>query len=237
MRIFLQRKARALRLLVGALISTAFNCLTFLLCQNMAVYLFLVYFLWNPAVIYFIFREKSKSVFFTDLTACYLAFLLSGGMMEWLYAGGGGMLSYGMAAAAVLLALMALIVWSRHRMGARSCYLRVKICDHGKELWVHALIDSGNLLHDPYTGKPVSMIDREFYESGFGCAQNPRLIPYESLGCKHGMLESVLIEGLSFSYEGCAWNVKEPALGLAEHRIFEKKPYQMIINPRELLKQ
>ena len=174
-------------------------------------------------------------MFFTDLAACYLVFLLSGGIMEWLYADGRGIFSYEMAALAVFAALVVLIVWSRHRQSGHIRYLSVKVCQDGKELRLHAFVDSGNLLHDPYTGCPVSMVDRELYEANFHHEKQVRFIPYESLGCKHGLIEAITIEELSYSYEGCDWKIKEPVLGLAEHAIFEKKPYQMIINPQELM--
>lgn len=155
--------------------------------------------------------------------------------MGWLYADGRGIFSYEMAALAAVVALVVLIVWSRHRQSGHIRYLSVKISKEGKELCLHAFVDSGNLLHDPYTGNPVSMVDRELYEANFHPKEPVRLIPYESFGGKHGLLEVVTIETLSCSYEGCDWKIKEPVLGLADHAIFEKKPYQMIINPQELM--
>lgn len=234
-RIFLQRKVRVSRILIGTLAGTVLNCLAFLFCRNMYVYLLIVNLIFNPSVLFFIFREKSRSLFFTDLAACYLVFLLAGGMMGWLYAGGKGIFSYEMAALAVFAALTALIVWSRHRQSSHIRYLPVKVYQEGKELRLHAFVDSGNLLHDPYTGNPVSMVDRELYRANFHSKESVRWIPYESFGCKHGLLEVITIEELNYSYEGCNWKIKEPVLGLADHAIFEKKPYQMIINPQELM--
>lgn len=233
-RFFLQRKVSAFRILAGAAASTLGSCLAFIFCRNMVLYLLIVNLIWNPAVLYFIFREKSRSVFFTDLAACYLVFLLSGGIMGWLYADGNGIFSYEIAIAVVLSALIALILWSRHRLDGHVCYLQVKIRQDDKLLCLHAFADSGNLLHDPYTEKPVSMIDREYYESVFGHTQQVRLIPYESLGCQYGLLKAITVEELNYSYKGCSWKIKKPVLGLAEHALFEKKPYQMIINPQEM---
>lgn len=233
-RIFLQRKVRALRILAGAAASTLGSCISFVFCPNMALYLLIVNLIWNPVVLYFIFREKSVGVFFTDLAACYLVFLLSGGMMGWLYADGDGVFSYGAANVAVLAALTVLILWSRHRLSSRTHYLQVKVYKDNKSLCLQAFVDSGNLLHDLYTGKPVSMIDCECYESFFDCTQPVRYITYESLGCKHGLLKVITADELSYSYEGCNWRIQKPALGLAEHTLFKTKPYQMIINPLEM---
>ena len=77
------------------------------------------------------------------------------------------------------------------------------------------------------------MIDRRAYEAAVQAPQAVRLIPYESLGCRHGLLEAVTIEELSFVYDDQKKTVKGAVLCLVDHALFEKKPYQMIINPQE----
>ena len=231
--LFHRRGIRAWRLLAGATTGTLLSILLFVVCERPSAYLLLVHFLVNPAVICFCFREKSKRDFFSDLCVGYFAFLIIAGVVEWLYAGGFGLLSYEMAVGAALLLVPAAMIWLRRQAKNRAKYLEVKISQNGKQIRLQALADSGNLLADPYTGKPVSMIDRRVYESAYGISQSMRLIPYESLGCRHGLLEAVTIENLSYVSADGAGSIQEAVLGLADHALFEKKPYQMIINPQE----
>ncbi len=231
--IFLKRRVRAHRILAGAVLGTAGSCAAFLFTRQMAAYLLLVHFAVNPAVLLFCFREKTRQDFFADLCGGYFAFLIIGGITEWLYEGGNGWFSYKMALSAALILLFAALLWVKKQFKNRIRYFEAEICQDGKKICLKALSDSGNLLHDPYTGKAVSMIDRRIYEAAYGKTGAVRLIPYESLGCRHGLLEAVTIEELSYIYGSCEKKIQKAVLGLADHALFEKKPYQIIINPQE----
>lgn len=231
--IFRKRFVRAHRILAGAVLGTFGSCLMFAVSASPAAYFLTVHFLLNPAVLLFTFKEKSKQDFFSDLCMSYFAFLLIGGVTEWLYAGGLGFFTYEAAIGMALLLLLLIALWLRIQLKNRVRYAEVKLSQDGKQIQLQALSDSGNLLTDPYTGKPVSMIDRQVYENVYGRPCGVRLIPYESLGCRHGLLEAVTIEELSYVYANRAVNMKKAVLGLADHALFEKKLYQMIINPQE----
>ena len=233
--IFRKRSVRAYRIILGAFIGTLGSCLTFVALGSPASYLLTVHFLINPAVLLFTFREKSKQDFFSDLCISYFAFLMIGGITEWLFAGGEGFFNYEFAVCAALVLLLFFALWWRKQLKNRIRYLTAELIQNGKYLKLQALSDSGNLLTDPYTGKSVNMIDRQIYEMAYGTPDSVRLIPYESLGCRHGLLEAVTIEELNFVYENQTRSIKKAVLGLADHTMFDKKTYQMIINPQENL--
>ncbi len=230
---FRKRNVRAYRILAGAVCAASGSCLAFLVSVSPAAYFLSVHFLINPAVLLFTFREKSKQDFFSDLCISYFAFLVIGGITEWLYAGGTGFVPYETAVCAALLLVPVFAVWFKRQQKNRIRFVDVCLGQAGKQLRLQALADSGNLLTDPYTGKPVSMIDRQVYESAYGTPCSVRLIPYESLGCRHGLLEAVTIEELNFVYGNDVRNIQKAVLGLADHALFDKKPYQMILNPQE----
>lgn len=232
--LFLHRQVRAYRILVGAVLGTAANCLAFLVCGNTAAYLLLVHFVLNPLVLLACFREKNSKEFLADLCVSYAAFLLLGGIMEWLYAGGDGAVSYEAAAVLALCLLVLAVFWSKRHLKDCLRYPKVRICCKDRQLRLRALADSGNLLRDPYTGKPVTLVDRKIYEAAYGTPEAVRLIPYESLGCRLGLLEAVTITELEFTYGNRRCRVNRAVLGLAEHTLFEAKPYQMILNIQEL---
>ncbi len=231
--LFRRRRVRAYRILSGALLASAASCVLFLVCQSPAAYLLTVHFLLNPAVLFYCFRQKSKHDFFSDLCIAYFAFLILGGAVEWLQTGVGGFFSYQMAIGIALVGLPASSLWLRRQFQSRTRYVEAELCQNGRRINVKALCDSGNLLTDPYEGKPVSMIDRKLYEEAFGAAQSVRLIPYESLGCRCGLLEAVTIEELNIASANGTKSSKRAVLGLADHALFQNKPYSMIINPQE----
>lgn len=232
--LFLRRRARAHRILAGAVFGTIGSCLVFLYVRNPAAYLLCVHFLLNPAALYLSFRENNRKAFIEDLCVGYFAFLIIGGAIEWVYQGGRGAVSYGMAAAAAVGVLILSVLWVGRYIKNRNRYYEVSISNGKTTVRLRALSDSGNLLHDPYTGRPVSMIDQNVFKAAFGNPQAVRLIPYESLGCRHGLLQAVTIKELCYIYENEEKCVKQAVLGLAEHELFDKKTYEMIINPEEL---
>lgn len=229
--IFRKKNVHAHRILAGAFLGTCGSCLAFIVFCHPPVYLMMVHFLCNPAVIYYTFREKSKQDFISDICFGYFAFLIIGGAVQWLYDDGAGLVTYETAIGMALLLLASFVLWLRKQLKCRMRYLDTKICQNGRYVSLQALCDSGNLLQDPYTGKPVSMIDRYVYEEAYGAPQAVRLIPYESLGCQRGLLEAVTIEKISYMYEKNVREIPQAVLGLADHALFEHKPYQMIINP------
>lgn len=231
--IFLKKQVRARRIFFGALFGTLGSCAVFAVCRNLAACLLFVHFILNPLLLFYCFREKRRDEFLRDLCAGYFAFLIIGGITEWMYAGGTGFFTYELSVCAAVILLLASVIWARCRRRKDARFFKAEICQGEKRIFAQALSDTGNLLNDPYTGRQVSMVDRRMYEEAFGPPQAVRMIPYESLGCKHGLLEAVTIEELSYVHEGCRKAIPQAVLGLAEHALFENKPYQMIINPQE----
>ena len=84
-----------------------------------------------------------------------------------------------------------------------NCTCMVRLRNGEKDMEVPALIDSGNSLVEPISGKPVCVITQEIYErlllknsTGF------RVIPYHSVGRKHGVLPGYLLDEVEIDYEG-----------------------------------
>lgn len=233
-RLLLKRCAKAARILSGAAAGTAAGCLAFVFCGNTAAYLLLMHFVINPIVLYFVFRQKDKRVFFADWGVSYAVFLFMGGVMEWMYEGA-GIQAFAPAALITLLFLAMILLQGIKRLKKRLCCMEVWLFQNGRKLCLQALSDTGNLLREPYESRAVSIIDRSVYEAAFGRPQGALLIPYESLGRTDGLLETVSIEELHFIYGSRTQRVGHAAIGLADHALFYKKPYQMILNPQELV--
>lgn len=78
----------------------------------------------------------------------------------------------------------------------------VEIEMEGRICRLQAMVDSGNCLREPITGRPVILIDEKGKrESGF-CAENyPEkmvLVPFEAVGVKKGMLRGVRLDEIRF---------------------------------------
>lgn len=114
---------------------------------------------------------------------------------------------------------------------------RATLSRAGKKRMVTALIDSGNSLVEPISGKSVCVVDREVYEElweenegGF------RAIPYHSIGKRKGILRGYLLSELSVEADGMSFVFRDVYIAVSDGEIQDArnagvKSVNMIINP------
>lgn len=101
---------------------------------------------------------------------------------------------------------------------------------------VQALIDTGNSLTEPISGKPVAVLDKEVFEQLF-IGENPegfRMIPFHSIGKKTGVLPGYLLERILVETEESTKEYKGIYVGISDEIISETNTYKMILNPKML---
>lgn len=102
-----------------------------------------------------------------------------------------------------------------------------------EELVVDALVDTGNTLIEPISGKPVAVLDKKIfdrlfpkYEKGF------RMVPYHSVGKKHGMMPAYLLSCVKVETDDGCMECHDIYVGLSEESLLEGDSYKMILNPQ-----
>lgn len=114
----------------------------------------------------------------------------------------------------------------------KNLFCTVILGDGTKEVAVRALLDSGNSLADPVTGKPVCIVEKEQVESLAICMpQRLRVIPYHTIGKSHGMLLGYEVPMLKIQSEEQEKTVMRAVVGLYERKLSAGGHYQMIVNP------
>lgn len=109
-----------------------------------------------------------------------------------------------------------------------------------KQVTVSALIDSGNSLAEPISGKPVCVVDEEVFRSLWECGgQLCRVIPYHSIGKKKGILEGYLLPELYVEIAGMRKVFRDTYIAVSTETISaadgsEAESVKMIMNPRLL---
>ena len=120
-------------------------------------------------------------------------------------------------------------IWNLITYLAKSNMSRcqIRLVKGGQEYTAHALVDTGNRLRDPLTGKPVSIISSKAWEA-LG-ADRLRYIPYHSIGKKEGALPVTTLDKMCISGKTEIW-VERPVVGLCEEYI-TADDYEMLVNP------
>ena len=108
----------------------------------------------------------------------------------------------------------------------------VILTENGEDVVVRALFDTGNLLADPVTGKPVSIIE-ETEEIKQWMTRYPhkyKIIPYQSIGKEHGILEGIVVDELMIQKEKEQVVKKETIVALYKGKLSKDGAFQMILN-------
>lgn len=105
-------------------------------------------------------------------------------------------------------------------LDTESCLCRAELVRGGRRMAATALIDSGNSLREPVSGKPVCVVDKRLYDGLWGDGEALyRVIPYHSVGKKHGIMKGYLLPGLTVDVGGMRLKFKDVYISVAEERI------------------
>lgn len=112
--------------------------------------------------------------------------------------------------------------------------------DQGERWELTGLIDTGNHLTEPLTGRPVSILDWEAAEKlpRFRQIQQEKngylYIPFHSVGTESGWMMGMVVDVMYIRYRGEEIRVSHPVLAVSRERLNTKGQYQMIIHPRHI---
>ena len=177
------------------------------------------------------FGRCSKKEFLENWAVTYLVVILLGGMMEWL--NGIGIISQNMFLMLLVggMGLYGALLYLMQRKNFSNHILEGGICKEERYLEVKAYWDSGNQLRDPYTGQGICILSHTKAQNFFVENRDRfRLVPYQSLGEKEGLLWVADVDELRL-YDGknkiCMQNI---AVGVASDGLLEGKEYDLILH-------
>lgn len=161
----------------------------------------------------------------------YVSAFLTGGIMEYLYQYiRVGSLFFALAVAGYYMSLgiWNLITYLAERNVGR---LRVRLVRGEGEYEAEALIDTGNRLRDPVTGKPVSIISAKTAVK-LGISMPPEkfwYISYQSVGKTDGVMPAVTLDTMWIERKPPVV-IEKPVVAICEEDI-TADDYEMLMNP------
>lgn len=185
-----------------------------------------------------IFRLKQVSAIMKATGYLYIYAFVFGGMIKFLYSVfplvhkvqgsiwyilGAGMLGY--------QAVNWWFVQFKKKNKAKFC--RVQICGYESEVWIEALIDTGNSLREPVSGKPVSVVEADIFKELKDVKRPEKLkvIPYRSIGRENGMMEGYEVPEIVIDSGGECLRQQKVIIGISEGKVSADGRYQMILHP------
>ena len=117
------------------------------------------------------------------------------------------------------------------RKSRKSPICKVTLAGSDGKMKVAALIDSGNSLVEPISGKPVSIIEKSVFQGLWkDVPEFYRVIPYHSIGKKRGILRGYLVAEIQIEVDGITRNCKDVYVAVSEEDI-SRDSVKMIVNP------
>ncbi len=185
-----------------------------------------------------IFRMKHVSSVVKAAGYLYVYAFVFGGMMKFLFLNipflhkaqgsiwyilGAGMLGYQVTA------------WWLAQLKKRKepVICRVRICGCGNGIWLKALIDTGNSLREPVSGKPVSVVDADIFGrlNGVRLPEKLKVIPYRSIGQENGMMEGYEVPEIIIDSGEGLLRQQKAVVGISRTKVSADGRYQMILHP------
>jgi stage II sporulation protein GA (sporulation sigma-E factor processing peptidase) len=221
------------RVLLGSASGALFTCLIVVLPFGGTVVRFLLFHLLTSALMLLVgLNIRSLRSFAQAYAGLYISTFLLGGIFSWLaqyirYAA----IFFAVAAISYLgvLAAWKYIVYLR-KIEEFQCNVTFYL--DGEQCNMKALIDTGNSLMDPDTGKPVCIVERRSIEPLLkkrGLAMLS-FVPYRSLGNTKGELPTIEIGKICIHRQSDRW-IENPVIGISSQNLSARGNYQMILHP------
>ncbi|MBO5056909.1 MAG: sigma-E processing peptidase SpoIIGA [Lachnospiraceae bacterium] len=127
-------------------------------------------------------------------------------------------------------------VWglNKYKKSRQNHFCRVELEGDDESILVCGLIDTGNGLTEPLSGKPVAILEEEVWKkmNGLKKPEKYKIIPYHSIGKENGILEGYEIEKIRIEYETGTRELAHVLIAVFNGKLSVKGEYQMILPPQ-----
>ena len=105
-----------------------------------------------------------------------------------------------------------------------------------KQIRLKAFIDSGNMLTEPISKKPVSIVESACLENAeiFMPKEKCKVIPYHSVGKRNGILMGFEFPEMKIMMQNQDKSLEKVIVAVSEEKLFLNGKYQMILHPKLL---
>ena len=110
----------------------------------------------------------------------------------------------------------------------------VKLDFYGEEFCCSGFADSGNSLKEPYTGRPVSILEKRAAKNLIGRVPKEKhyLIPFHSIGKKYGLLAAVELPHMEVDDGEEKREFQKVVIAVSDQELTKKGNYQVILHPK-----
>lgn len=119
----------------------------------------------------------------------------------------------------------------KSRQAKKECYVIVQ--RENEKIRIKALADTGNLLYEPISHRPVAVVDEPAFRLLFpeNIPEWYRAIPFQSVGKKKGILKGYPLKSLMVEVGGMQMNCNDIYIAIGEEFVSREGGHQVILSP------
>lgn len=139
----------------------------------------------------------------------------------------------------ILISVVVIIVIARvyRTYKKNSDIYKVTVIVDNHKIMLHGIVDTGNQLTDKYTGRPVNVMDKSYFENvlyqinDYGRLKY-HFTPYRTIGNNEGIIEVITSDYMYISGKDETKAYKGALIGLSDRKVSQNGEYQALINGR-----
>ena len=256
--LYIKPQTTYIRCMLGATLGSLFGVLSLLISyENIIWHMFFSYIFIAMAMTVSTFGLGDWRKFVKNCIVLYIVTIFLGGLINFLYSytymgvflqnilqgiRSKTTFSWMIGTTSVAYMCLKMLVKVAKRHSNTNMLVAVKLVHKGENVQLVGLIDSGNKLREPYTGKPVHIVweeavsklldKKDIYTEKF------KLVPFSSVGKKHGLLKVITIDELwVYSLDDTSKNdreaiyvKKEATIGIYEGSLSSVDEFQVLLH-------
>lgn len=261
--IILKKEIKILRILLGSLVGAIYACVYYI--SNMEIYSNVVLkIILSLVIVYISFGSNGLKEFFREVLIFYLTSFTFGGVtfaLLYFISPGNILLENGtlmgtyplkMILIGGLIGFFIIIIsfkCIKNKLSKKDMLCNISIVFKEGKVDINAIIDTGNFLKEPLTGKPVIIVEKdvlkkvipenildymEEIKSGSKIIDNKyiskiRLIPFSALGTENGLLLGIKPENFYINYQGKIMENKDIIVGIYNKKLSKNNKYNALV--------
>ncbi len=197
---------------------------------------FLVYGAGSAGLVRFAFGRTTVRIWGRNFILFYITSFLLSGVLHYIQSitrQQGNLILILSGTGAVLYAVYRFLPAIRRSERRKALYLPVCLQHGGKKVRGSGLLDTGNHLKEPFSGKPVVISGPDFVTPLFA-GEEPlfRYIPFHAIGTECGTLRAFQAECLELRGEDGIWSrIERPWIAIDDNPVSADGEYELILHP------
>ncbi len=261
--IILKKEIKVLRILAGSIIGAVYACIYYI--SNMEIYSNTVLkIILSLVIVYISFNSKGIKSFFREVLIFYFTSFTFGGVtfaLLYFISPSGiifengtlvGIYPMKMILIGGLFGFFIIIISFKsikNKFSKKDMLCNISLIFDKKRVDIKAIIDTGNFLKEPITGKPVIIVEKDVLKNAISVdiienleeiingreiidneyISKIRLIPFSALGTENGLILGIKPENFYISYQGKISENKNVIVGIYNKKLSKSNKYNALV--------